>query len=209
MKARHVAAWVAVLALTGGCAQTGQGQPAPVVTPTAAAVAPLSPVPRSAPVSIDVPAIKAHSTLIPLGLKPDGSLDVPDVHHPQQASYYCVTSPNPTQVCTSGVLPGQLGPAVIVGHVDGAKQQGVFYRLKDMKIGDTATVIETNGTALTFSAYRILKVAKTQFPSSVVYGDTVGSELRLITCTGSFIGGQMGYADNEIVFMALVPSPPT
>jgi sortase (surface protein transpeptidase) len=160
------------------------------------------------PASIDIPKINAHSTLIPLGLEPDGSLKVPDVKHPKQASYFCVVDIDPGKVCSNGVVPGQPGPAVVVGHIDGAKQKGIFYDLPKMAVGDTATVTEANGKILTFSAYRVLETAKTQFPASVVYGDTVGPELRLISCTGKFVGGQTGYNDNIIVFMALVPNPP-
>lgn len=205
---RLLAALIVVLALAG-CSQTGQGppritiQPPTQTTPTQPAP---PPIPRVKPVSVDVPTINAHSTLVPLGLKPDGSLDTPDVHHPQQAGYFCVT--DPIKVCANGVVPGQPGPAVIVGHVDGAHQQGVFFHLRNMKVGDTATVTEDGGRTLTFTAYRVLQAAKTQFPSSVVYGDTVGPELRLITCTGQFVGGSLGYADNMIVFMSLVPNPP-
>lgn len=167
-------------------------------------------VPRSSPVSVDVHAIGAHSTLVPLGLDGDGSLAVPDVHHPAQASWYCAdaTITGRTTRCSSGVQPGQPGPAVIIGHVDGDHQQGVFYHLKSLKVGDTAQVGLADGTTLTFSAYRVLMAAKTQFPQQVVYGNTPGPELRLITCTGSFVGGKYGYDQNLVVFLTMIPNPP-
>ncbi|HZE02602.1 MAG TPA: sortase [Pseudonocardiaceae bacterium] len=194
---------LAGFALAGCGAPSGGGVSRIPVIPTTTA-----PPPRVAPASIDVPKIKAHSTLIPLGLNADGSLKVPDVKHPQQASYFCVVDPDPAKICSNGVVPGEPGPAVVVGHIDGAKQKGVFYDLPKMAVGDTATITEADGKVLTFSAYRVLNIAKTQFPASVVYGDTVGPELRLISCTGTFVGGQMGYANNIIIFMALVPNPP-
>lgn len=194
------------LALAGCGAPSGGGIPTITASPTTTPAPP--PIPRVPPASIDVPAIGAHSSLVPLGLKADGSLDVPDVKHPQQASYFCVVDIDPGKVCSNGVVPGQPGPAVVVGHIDGAKQKGVFYSLPKVKVGDTATITEADGKVLTFSAYRVLNIAKTQFPASVVYGDTVGPELRLISCTGEFIGGQMGYANNIIIFMQLVPNAP-
>jgi hypothetical protein len=159
------------------------------------------------PASVDVPRIGAHSTLLTIGLNPDGSFQTPDEKHPQQATFYCIPAPAP-QLCSSGVLPGQLGPAVILGHIDGNKQKGLFHDLPAMQIGDDITVTLEDGTVLTYVTYRILTKAKTEFPSSVVYGDTMGPELRLITCSGKFLSGKVGYADNTVVFAVLVPNQP-
>jgi sortase (surface protein transpeptidase) len=214
---RGLLAALAVAALVGACSSpiTGQGIPAAAVAPSTAAGAPLSPVSRAAPSTIDIPRIDAHSSLIPLGLAADGSLTVPDVAHPQQAGWYCADPKLAATAisCRSGVLPGQVGPAVIVGHVDGspadgAHQKGVFYRLRELAVGDTARVTLADGTVLTFAVYRVLTAAKTAFPTSVVYGDTQTPELRLITCGGAWVGGKLGYADNTIAFATLIPTVP-
>lgn len=198
-----------VAALGAGCGGTHPTQSAPLSpAPTLRAPTPTV-LPRVAPVGVDIPTIDAHSSLIPLGLNADGSIKVPEVHHPQQASYYCVEDKtHPERICSSGVVPGQVGPAVIVGHVDGAHQKGIFYRLKEVQVGDTVQVREANGSTLSFVVYRVLSAAKTQFPASVVYGDTTTPELRLITCTGNFVGGKLGYANNLIVFATLIPQVP-
>jgi hypothetical protein len=39
-----------------------------------------------------------------------------------------------------------------------------------------------------------------------VYGDFTRPGLRLITCGGQWVGGELGYADNVIVFASLVSS---
>lgn len=215
---RTLCAAVAVAALlSSGCAHPAeQGTSRAAVAPSTAAGAPTSPVSRAAPISIDIPRIDARSSLIPLGLRPDGQLDVADVSKPLQASWYCdrprlvITTIN----CKSGVLPGQVGPAIIAGHVDGSPvggvhQKGVFYRLRELTAGDTIGVGLADGTRLTFAVYRVLKAAKTQFPAAVTSGgDTAGPELRVITCGGPFVGGQLGYADNVIVFATLIPNLP-
>lgn len=196
------------MALVGCSPASGKG-PAHVPTISSAPVStPASPpVPRVLPASVDVPRIGAHSTLPPIGLKPDGSFQTPDERHPQQATFYCVTVPAP-QLCSSGVLPGQPGPAVILGHIDGNKQKGIFHDLPAMQVGDLVTVSLEDRTVLTFTVYRVLSKAKTEFPGSIVYGNTTGPEIRLITCSGPFIGGSAGYADNTVVFAVLVPNPP-
>ena len=198
---------LAVLAvLTAGCSTTGGGN-APPRSPVTIRTVP-APLPVQ-PASIDIPKIGAHSTLLPIGLDPKtGELAQPDVTHPQQAVYYCVTDVVPAMACKSGVVPGQVGPSIIFGHVDGsirngAHQEGIFFHLHELKVGDKITVRRVDGTDLTYTTYKIIQKAKTDFPTQEVYGNTAASELRLMTCSGTFIGGQFGYADNTIVFARL------
>ena len=207
-----------VAALLTGCAHSDEQGPRAATAPSTAAGAPLSPVPRAAPESIEIPKIGAKSSLIPKGLTPTGAFDVPDVSQPLQAVWYCdQAQPGPPISCKSGVLPGQVGPAIIAGHVDGSPtspkgphQKGIFYRLHELEVGDTVMIHLVDGTLLTFAVYRVLKSAKTQFPQSVTSGGVTSvPELRLITCTGPFVGGQMGYADNLIVFATLIPNVPS
>jgi hypothetical protein len=201
----------ALVALVAGCSPGGGGVPAhgPIVVRNQA------PPPPIQPASLDIPQISVHSTLIPLGVVADGpdkgAVAEPDVNHPQQAGYYCVT-PQPAPVppvCTWGVVPGALGPAVIIGHVDGsirngAHQQGVFFRLHELRPGDQVDVTRLDGSVVAFEVYRSVQVDKrTGFPTQDVYGNTTAPELRLITCTGKFVGGPLGYKDNLIVFARL------
>ncbi|MGC9671564.1 sortase domain-bontaining protein, partial [Planosporangium sp. 12N6] len=96
------------------------GRPAPPPPgPTVAAL------PRSVPVRVTVPTIDAESSLIPLGLTADGGLETPPVEDPMQAGWYSL-----------GPTPGEPGAAVIVGHVDGYHEPGIFYLLYKLKRGD-------------------------------------------------------------------------
>lgn len=206
------------VALIAGCAGDG-GAPAPS-GPIIVHNQP--PAPALQPVRVDIPAINAHSTLIPLGLLASGprkgAVDEPDVHHPQQAGYFCVaTGPEvPPLACSSGLAPGQIGPAILIGHVDGSPvtdggphQQGVFLHLRELHAGDRIDVTRTDGSVVSFEVYRSIQVAKTGFPAQDVYGNTATPELRLVTCTGQFVGGAFGYNDNLIVFARQVSvSPP-
>ena len=211
---RIIAASLAILALAG-CSAAGQG-PSPAPVPAARAPQ-LSPVPRAAPAFVDIPAIDAHSSLITVGLDatPKHAMQVPDVSTPGQAAWYC----NHPQLagelvnCDGGVVPGQVGPAVIVGHVDGSPanvgaphQQGVFFRLHELQKGDSIRVNLVDGTTLEFVVYRTDSVPKDQFPVPAAYGNTPGPELRVITCGGPWKDKDTGYANNILVFAALVES---
>jgi sortase (surface protein transpeptidase) len=98
-----------------------------------------------------------------------------------------------------GVYPGQLGPAVIAGHIDSINGPAVFYRLHDLAPGARVQVTEKNGTVLTFVVDSLQSFPKNQFPSKAVYGPSPYPVLRLITCTGDFDWATHNYLDNLVV----------
>ncbi|WP_116206289.1 class F sortase [Amycolatopsis circi] len=180
---------VALAALLAGCS-VGSTTAAPASgVPSASSAA----MPKSEPVSLDIPRIDAHSSLVPLGLNPDNSVQVPPVSKPLQAGWY-----------ENGPTPGEVGPAVVLGHVDGNKQKGIFYRLKEMKPGDDVDIARRDGTTAHFEVTKVDQVPKDVFPSDAVYGDTSDPQLRLITCGGAFDRAEHSYVDNIIVYAHLV-----
>ena len=64
------------------------------------------------------------------------------------------------------------GPAVIAGHLDSYRGPAVFYRLRDLKRGDTIFVDRADGTEAVFATDRIERHDKDDFPTEAVYGDT-------------------------------------
>ncbi|WP_020422820.1 class F sortase [Amycolatopsis sp. ATCC 39116] len=176
------------LLLLGGCAtQPAPVQPVPVQpAPEPEVVAPVEPE------ALDVPRIGARSTLVPLGLNADETIEVPPVTQPMQAGWYRL-----------GPSPGEPGPAVVLGHVDGGGRPGIFHRLKELVPGDEVVVSRKDGSTVTFAVTRVEQIDKDEFPTEAVYGDTAGPELRLITCGGSFDRAARSYRDNIIVYAAL------
>ncbi|HSO55039.1 MAG TPA: sortase, partial [Actinomycetes bacterium] len=77
-------------------------------------------LPPSPPVRVEIPAIGVSSSLVRLGLNPDRTMEVPGDF--QVAGWF-----------TGGPQPGQLGPAVIAGHVDSRTGPAVFYRLRELR----------------------------------------------------------------------------
>ncbi|WP_203899940.1 class F sortase [Virgisporangium aliadipatigenens] len=102
-----------------------------------------------------------------------------------------------------GAAPGDLGPAVIAGHVDTREGPAVFFRLRDLKPGDTIEVVRGPKT-LSFQITATESFAKTAFPTNKVYGPTPVPELRLVTCGGDFDDGTGHYADNLIIYAVMV-----
>jgi LPXTG-site transpeptidase (sortase) family protein len=143
---------------------------------------------------MDIPSIGVHSALVSLGLNPDRTVQVPPVTTPMQAGWY-----------KYGPTPGEIGPAVILGHVDGNKQPGVFYRLHELAVGAEVRVRREDGRTITFQVRRTEQVAKDTFPTDTVYADTSEAELRLITCGGTFNRTTHSYLDNIIIYATMLP----
>ena len=166
---------------------------APTAAPRSAAAAPAAtPVlGRSRPVRLQVPSLDLDTPLMDLDLDPDGALQVPPGATP--AGWY-VGSP----------APGQLGPAVLAGHVDYGGEAGVFARLHELRPGSELTVTRTDGREAVFRVSRVDRVDKDVFPTDAVYGDLDHAGLRLITCGGRFSRAARSYDDNVIAYAELV-----
>jgi hypothetical protein len=186
--------------VAGSASATNQVQPSsrpvpdsttrPASTSTSGPIVDAAALARSTPVRVLIPAIGVDSGLMDLGLGADGSLEVPPSGFP--AGWY-----------TGGPTPGEMGPAVITGHIDW-KGPGVFHNLHNMKPRDQVTVTRADGSKPTFRVTRVEQSPKDQFPTKLVYGNIEHPGLRLITCGGSFNSQTGHYEDNIVVFADLI-----
>lgn len=147
-------------------------------------------MPKSVPTRLRIPAIGVDSDLMSLGLRSDGTLETPPGAFP--AGWY-----------TGAPTPGELGPAIIVGHVR-YNTPGVFSRLSDLRRNDTIDVRRQDGSTATFRVTRLEHFAKAQFPTQKVYGNIDHPGLRLITC-GGLDAATNEFKENVVVFADLVP----
>lgn len=182
---------------------TPSATPAPSVMPVAPAATPAMPAsmtPAMAaqgplPVSITVPSIGVAAQLgKPLGLNPDGTVEVPPVSTPEVPGWYSL-----------GARPGDPGNAVIIGHVDGDGTYGVFHLLPQLAKGSLIKIGRADGSVATFDVTAVETVRKIDFPSGAVYGPTTETWLQLVTCGGAYDAVSHNYIDSVIAFAKLVP----
>ncbi|MHA7142055.1 class F sortase [Arthrobacter sp. Sr33] len=196
---------------------TGPAAPSPSASSSAApsTATPSSPAPTSAapeapsavpspelpavleaskPVSFNIPTIAAESELLHLGLRDNGSLEVPPDGPGAPASWY---DQSPTS--------GERGPSVLLGHVNATGGgPGVFADLRALQAGDEINVVREDGSTAVFAVDRGEQYQKDEFPTLEVYGNTDAAELRLITCDG--YNPETGeFDDNYVVYATLVP----
>ncbi len=150
------------------------------------------------PVSLQIPALGVSSKLMRLGLARDGTMQVPPLFgQPSEAGWY---EYSPT--------PGQLGPSVIVGHIDTYRGPSVFYQLGAARPGEEVDVGLADRTTAVFRVTGVREYSKSSFPSRTVYGPTNSAALRLITCGGGFDPTTGHYLGSTVVFASLVSGRP-
>jgi LPXTG-site transpeptidase (sortase) family protein len=88
--------------------------------------------------------------------------------------------------------PGRGSNAVFSGHVDwqtqdGAPIPGVFYRLRELKLGDTITVALDDGQVLEYRVTGNVAAAYDEPKLIRMMGKTTKDVVTLITCGGSWV----------------------
>jgi hypothetical protein len=146
--------------------------------------------PGAVPVRLQVPSAGVDTALTGIDLDTAGALVPPSDN--TLAGWY-----------GAGPAPGDPGPAVLTGHVDSVGGPAVFFRLRDVAVGDPVLVGRADGTTVRFTVTRVARYAKGAFPAAAVYGPTPDPQLRLITCGGVFDRTAHSYQDNVVVYAAL------
>jgi sortase (surface protein transpeptidase) len=142
-----------------------------------------------------IPSIGVSVSLGTLGENSDGTVQVPSTS--QQAGWFDL-----------GPTPGQVGSAVILGHVDSYQGPGVFFNLRTLARGDQIDVGLVDGTAAQFTVNAVVSYSKEQFPAQQVYGSYGVSALQLVTCGGVFDHQTGSYLSNIVVYSTLTSVTP-
>lgn len=137
------------------------------------------------PVRLVMSSIGVNAPVEGLGTTPDGLIDVPQAYG--VAGWY-----------NKGVMPGQDGPAVLVGHYT-AGAGGVFDKLSDVKEGDLVTVSNGHGDSFTYKVTKMAEYHKDQVPMAELFEKGNGSRLEIITCAGKW---QANNYDKRLVVTA-------
>jgi sortase (surface protein transpeptidase) len=150
------------------------------------------PLPRagrrvSRPAFLVIPAIDVRTRLIKLGRTPQGTLQVP-------------TSTSVAGWYTASPRPGEIGSAIIAGHIDSLAGPGVFFRLRLLHPGNLVYVRQADGSLAVFRVYAERMYPKPSFPTQKVYGPQPDAELHLITCGGLFDSATGHYMSNVVVY---------
>ena len=146
--------------------------------------APPPPVPITEPVRLRIPAIGVDARVVPVAIRSDGQMEVPDA---TDVGWYRL-----------GPAPGAGGSSVLAAHVDYGGRRGAFFDLRSLPVG-AEVLVDGSGTSRRFTV-----TAREQVPKATValdrYFTAAGpARLTLITCGGAFDRGVGHYQDNIII----------
>jgi LPXTG-site transpeptidase (sortase) family protein len=142
-----------------------------------------------------IPALGVDAPIEPVGVLSNGALNVPQKNPWVGVGWY-----------KDGPVPGQLGSAVIDGHLDRPRGvPAVFWNLHQLHRGDTVTIVAPQAEALHFHVLHLQAYQPDKAPLDKIYADTSGRYLNLITCAGSWIPSQHQTAKRLVVYTQMVP----
>ncbi|MGA9290372.1 MAG: class F sortase [Anaerobacillus sp.] len=125
------------------------------------------------PEQLSIPAINVDAEVEHVGQLSNGQMDVPK--EDRNVGWYQL-----------GAKPGEVGNAVLAGHVDNKTGPSVFFDLGHLEPGDVVTVSNENGKSYDFEVQKVESYPRNEAPLEKVFGTSSHVGLNLITCTGSF-----------------------
>lgn len=157
--------------------------PPPAPAPTAEEP---PPPPGQQPGTVRLPG-GSTATLVRREVTADGTLPVPD--GVGEATWWGVD------------LGAAEGATVLAGHVNWKGVTGPFDELWRARAGGEVTVVDTGGKAFRFTVSQVAAVRKDELPHRAVelFGPRGAHRLVLVTCGGRWVGGQLGYEENQVV----------
>ncbi len=123
---------------------------------------------------LTIPALEIDAKIQDVGITSKGNMSTPNNFFDVGLYKY-------------GPLPGEMGSAVIAGHVNnGFGFDAVFGDLKNIKEGDAIYVEIEKGTKIHF-VVTSTSIYDYNAPAPEVFEQSDGAYLKLITCTGNWI----------------------
>jgi LPXTG-site transpeptidase (sortase) family protein len=131
------------------------------------------------------------------GLKADGTMEIPS--NITDVGWY-----------TLGPRPGEVGNAIITGHVAQIRhsvvtKQGVFFNLNQLRPGDKLQVQNDKGETITFVVRESRLYDATADATDVFVSKDTRAHLVLITCEGTWNPAQQSYSQRLVVFADATP----
>jgi LPXTG-site transpeptidase (sortase) family protein len=143
------------------------------------------------PSRLRIPSIGVDAQIGAVGLRNDGSMDVPD--NLWTSSWLA-----------AGPRPGQAGNAVIAAH-RGVGTPALFSHLENVQPGDRIYVSDAAGNEVIYEVTRVASLDLSASTQVAVFGPSTAQQLVLITCFGRYMAGPRTYDHRLVVFSRPLP----
>lgn len=140
------------------------------------------------PTRLKIPSISLDVSVEHVGINSIGEMDTPKLI--ENVAWFEL-----------GVLPGEIGSAVIDGHYGWKNNKlGAFDSLSRVKIGEIVSIENDKGDIVTFLV-RDIKKYDPKADASLVFTSNDGkSHLNLITCIGIWNQTENSYSERLVIF---------
>ncbi len=146
-----------------------------------------------APVRLRIPKINVDAGVVDVGLGKTGNMAVPLTF--TEVGWY-----------RYGAKPGEVGSAVIDGHVDnGLGVAAVFKRVGELEAGDDIYIDTKAGDTLHFVVEESSVYDVSQVPRERLFNQSDAARLNLVTCEGEWVEDQKMYNERRVVYAVLSP----
>ncbi|MFC7431583.1 MULTISPECIES: class F sortase [unclassified Agrococcus] len=147
-----------------------------------------------APVEVRVADVGLDLAVVPVGVRGDGQMDVPELV--SEVGWY-----------RHGPAPGDdAGSAVLSAHVDSEIGPAPMAALFDAQPGSTVEVVTASGQTLAYRIETVEQLGKERLPLDALFARDGDHVLRLVTCAGAWDPVAQAYEDNLVV--TAVPASP-
>lgn len=139
------------------------------------------------PQHVRIPKINVDANVEEVGLDVQGRMDVP--RSSENVGWYKL-----------GYKPGEVGNAVLDGHLDKVTgAPAVFWDIDKLGPGDSIILTDSKGKEYTFLFVKMNKYPYNDFPIKEVFGPSDKPMLNLITCKGIWDAVNKNYSDRIVV----------
>ncbi len=153
-------------------------------------------VTKPIPLRLQIPKFKIDAAVELIGSAANGSMGIPK--KVDNVAWYA-----------PGIAPGEVGNAVIAGHLDRANgKPAVFWNIGKLKVGDELIVVSANKLKYHFAVTRVQSYPYDQAPLEDIFGFALQSQLNLITCNGVWNQGAHNYSKRLVVYTQWTKTTP-
>jgi hypothetical protein len=153
-----------------------------------------------APVALHIERLDVRAPIAPVGVAPDGGMEIPD--DVGVVGWYAAR--------VGRVSPGDAGTAVIAGHRDSRVQgEGALHDLASLRTGDRIDVIHLDGQVSSWQVDGLLTTRRDELPTDLLFARDGEPRLALVTCGGAFDRGTRSYTHNTIVLASMITARET
>lgn len=139
------------------------------------------------PALLHVPSLNIEVTIQPVGLTPEGNMDVPPIE--TVLGWY-----------KHGVYPGNPGAAVLAGHTGHPNKPSLFRQFEKLGKKEQIIVRDAHNAKAVFEIAETATYTPESAPRERIFGSSPNAQLAIITCAGEWKPRENTYSHRYVIY---------